>query len=312
MSFSEQIKKKLTKCYEKKLPVLFYGVSSIDYFDLVMQIHKANGGKESAWEYFGSDKSLNTMNAMADGVKKAIEERDYARMDEIIRDCKSTSSTMVSFDWRTYDCNGLYKELATKEGYRDLNHMLLHMDIKCLGTKVNMFLDFEKTDDGQYWQHSLLERKGLLFIINLFCQTDEDKMIYERLAPNIKDRKDNDHISGDWLVMHTHELKGFPDYFLNQFQLVPLSDKVVAEKPEPEGWGEDKQQNIKGKLSKATYLFQGKHPDNSFHAMVKGDKKDIKLSERTAEYRALLCLYESENKRASVDDLLCKCKVEDH
>ncbi len=228
MPTEEEIKEQLTECYEQKLPVLLTGDSPIDYVDLVIQIHKANGGKEESWEYFGSDKSLNSTKAMAEGVKKAIDERDYARMDEILGNCKSTSATMASFDWSAYDCNALYKQLILKDGFRDLNHMLSHINIECLGVqehlggKVNMFLDYEPHGDGTYWPLSSIRRKGLLFIINLFCQTEEDKRIYERLAPYIKDRKDNDHKSGDWLVMHTHDPSGFPEYFIKQFVEIPL------------------------------------------------------------------------------------------
>ncbi len=222
MPTEEEIKKQLTGCYEQKLPVLITGDSPIDFLDLVIQMHKANGGKESSWEYFGSDKSLNTDKALANGVKKAIENRDYAKMDDILRNSKSTPATMASFDWSTYDFNGLYKQLILKDGFRDLNHMLLHIDIECLGVqehlggKVNMFLDYEPLDDGTYWSLSLIERKGLLFIINLFCQTEEDKQICERLTPHIKARKNNDRESDDWLVMHTDDPSRFPGNFRKQ------------------------------------------------------------------------------------------------
>jgi len=217
-----EIKKQLAECYEQKHPVLLCGDSSFDYVDLVIQIHKASGGIESSWEYFGSDKSLNTNEAMSEEMKKAIEEHDFVRMDEILRNCKSTPATMASFDWSIYDCNNLFNNLVTRERCRDRDHMLLRLDIEYLGTKGNMFLDFEPSDNGQYWQWSLLERKGMLFIINLFCQTEEDKRICERLAPKIKVRKDNDYKTGDWLVMHTLDPSDFPGYFRNQFVEIPI------------------------------------------------------------------------------------------
>ena len=153
MPTEEQIKKQLVECYEQKHPVLLCGDSSFDYVDLVVQIHKANGGIESSWEYFGSDKSLNTNEAMAEGVKKAIKERDYARMDEILRNCKSTTSTMACVDWSTYDRNNLINKLVAREGYNDRNHMLSHLSVSYnTGTRGDMFLlDFEPYDNGQYY-----------------------------------------------------------------------------------------------------------------------------------------------------------------
>jgi len=225
MPTEEQIKESLMEYHEQKLPVLLCGDPSFDYVDLVIQTHKANDGIESSWEYFGSDKLLNTNEAMAEEVKRAIEVRDYVRMDEILRNCKSTPATMASFDWSEYDCNSLYNELLAKEGFMDLNHLLRHLDMEYLGTRGNMFLDFEPSDNGQYWQRALLERKGMLLIVNLFCETEEDKIIYRRLAPKIRVRKDNDHNSGDWLVMHTYDPGGFPDCFRNQFVEIALDGK---------------------------------------------------------------------------------------
>ena len=228
------IKKQLMKCYEQKLPVLLCGDSSINYVDLVFEIHRINSDVEDGWEYFGSDETLKSVESMVNGVRKAIKERDYTRMDEILGNCKSTTSTIACVDWSTYDRNSSINKLVDREGYNDRNHMLSHLSIRYnTGTRGDRFLlDFEPYDNGQYWAPAFIERKGLLFIINQFYHPEEDKNMYEKITTRIKDRKDNDHKTGDWLVMHTYDPSGFPDFFKNQFVEIPLDGKVKVEKIE--------------------------------------------------------------------------------
>ena len=131
MPTEEQIKEKLTECYEQKLPVLLCGDTSINYVDLVFEIHKINSDIEDGWEYFGSDATLKTVESMVSGVRKAIEERDYTRMDEILRNCKSSTSTIACINWSTYDRSSINK-LVDREGYSNRNHML-----SCLSIRYN-------------------------------------------------------------------------------------------------------------------------------------------------------------------------------
>jgi hypothetical protein len=71
----------------------------------------------------------------------------------------------------------------------------------------------------------------LLFVDNLKCTRydPEDHKWYLRLVKSIESRE-GDRDSGDWLVVYAYDTKTFPQYFLDQFETVPLDGKDKEKK----------------------------------------------------------------------------------
>ena len=298
------LEKELLEYAGKGQPVLLYGKdTSCERVNLIKRIHLLNGGIDASWEYPGYNGNSKSSVVIHDAMTKALKEQGTKEAKTFLLECKNTSKT-----WRRVDCNFE----TGKEVFHVLNNKF---ELFSDGFNGRGLLETEESIKIRklYKQHmdslakgySFLFCRGLLFVDNLKCTRydPEDHKWYLKLARSIESRE-KDRDSGDWLVVYAYDTKTFPQYFLDQFEtkrLVSLDgeDAVIKEK------------QLAKKVLKKPYLHRGEHPDHTFYAVVKGEKKAIeKLSENTQAYTVLYTLYNSDTQTASIDVLISKCKIQ--
>jgi len=317
------IEKELLDCCEKRQPVLLYGKDTYRREELVKKIHSLNDGINREWEYEGN-KSTKRIDGMREELrklrtdrllgdirrKKLYKDKDYeGSFNKYMLDCNDTSRTykhvgpktmggqealckLSCFEYKRFDSVGEFKPRLLEVG----SHIWRNHPDRLLFRK-----QYERSDTKE-----LLWYKGTLFIDKLKCTrgNSKDDECYQELAEKIESLRDIHHSQRGWLVFYTRNLSTFPPEFIEQFEpkrLVSLDgeDAVIKEK------------QLAKKVLKKTYLYRGEHPDHTFYAVVKGEKKAIeKLSENTQAYTVLYTLYNSDTQRASIDVLISKCKIQ--
>ena len=287
------LEKELLEYAKKGQPVLLYGKDTCGRGGLINRIHLLNGGINSSWEYTGSERSIKSFEDIYDARTKALEEQDTKKAEGFLQDCKDTLKTSIHVD-------------CDFKGGKEV------MDILCNYSELfrgGGLFSSEKEDEIRGLLNqlnssaNLLFWFGLVFVDNLRCTRNDskDEEWYMRFAEKIKLRIISDGVSASWLVAYTYDHTTFPQYFLDQFKLVPLDgEEAVIKEKQPER-----------KRLKATCLWLGEPPDRLFYAIVNGKKKPIgKLSEKTQAYTILHTLYNLDTKKASFDELISKCKIQ--
>ncbi|MCP4254047.1 MAG: hypothetical protein GY775_11685 [Candidatus Scalindua sp.] len=216
----DQIESEIVKCFEDRKPALLYGNDTINRRKLILDIHKDNGGLDTAWEYVGTGQKLKSLTVGFEEISKAVESEDYKRIDKILGDYKNTSKAWMYFNCAPYDSRLIFTSLTHTTVYKNRIQVIDEIR-KNIQTNNNVFLGIEPRQ-GCYVYNGLIKRRGTFFIDNLYCHTDEDKQYFEKLSPYIETRKNDDTTSGNWLVAYTHDIEVLPKHFLNQFKLILL------------------------------------------------------------------------------------------
>lgn len=273
------IEKKLLACCENHQHVLLYGKDTHRREDLIKRIHLLNGGIDASWEYQGDEDNINSAEDVYDARIKALEDQDTEKAKGILLDCTHTDKTWrrVNCDFESgkevFDILGKF-ELFTRRGPAILEHTTKEGKVREL---YEQFITL----------YTFLNCAGLVFVDNLRCtrSNSEDEKWYSKLAQKITPQK-----SG-WLVVYAYDYTTFPQQFLDSFELVSLDGEVAG-------------------VEKATYLWQGEYPDDSFYAIVKGKKGKIGLSVGTQQYKFIDALYgDVKPQKASIKELINKCKI---
>ena len=224
------LEKELLEYAGKGQPVLLYGKdTSCERVNLIKRIHLLNGGIDASWEYPGYNGNSKSSVVIHDAMTKALKEQGTKEAKAFLLECKNTSKT-----WRRVDCNFE----TGKEVFHVLNNKF---ELFSDGFNGRGLLETEESIKIRklYKQHmdslakgySFLFCRGLLFVDNLKCTRDdpEDHKWYLKLARSIELRE-KDRDSGDWLVVYAYDTKTFPQYFLDQFETVPLDGKDKEKK----------------------------------------------------------------------------------
>lgn len=224
------LEKELLEYAKKGQPVLLYGKdTSRGRVNLINRIHLLNGGIDASWEYPGYEGNDKSSVVIHDAMTKALKEQDTEKAKSFLDNCEVTHKT-----WRRVDC-----EFKGGEEVFNILYNKFELFSDGFGGRGLLLMTEEKIKIRKlYKQHmeSLSQWKkylfchGLLFVDRLKCTRNDpkDEEWYLKLAQSIESIKTRDHISGDWLVAYAYDTKTFPQYFLDQFKMVPLDGKKAV------------------------------------------------------------------------------------
>ena len=235
---SSTLENKLLSYAKKGQPVVLCGKdTSSEIVNLIKNIHLANGGINSSWEYEGYEGNDKSSLVILDAMTKALAEHDTEKAKSILDNCKVTHKT-----WRRVDC-----DFNSGKDVFDMLHnkVELFSDGFCRrGILQSRFHKYDKKAIELYKEHmacffirdelhfrtELLFCPGLLFVDRLKCTPNDpkDEEWYSRLGELIEERKRWNCDSGDWLVAYTRNPYPFPDVFKDSFELVSLDGEEAV------------------------------------------------------------------------------------
>lgn len=168
------------------------------------RIHIKNGGIDSQWEFVGCGVKIQSMDDLNNEMKKAINDSDLKRVQELLNNCRSTVKT-----WKRVECGSLevydvYNELRRNQDLRDFESEIsryLKDKSRQLDQEGRPLLRIKPIDCNR----KIFDREGLLFIDNLSCY-GEDKSIYDRIATHLINRYKETN-SSNWLICYVHDHK---------------------------------------------------------------------------------------------------------
>jgi DNA-binding winged helix-turn-helix (wHTH) protein len=234
------LEEKLLDCAKKGQPVLLYGkdTTATGRKDLILKVHKANGGVDARWGYIGGGEKLKNVKEMFSEMKKAIEDNNHDRVHELLENCKGTSKT-----WFHLNCGGMNSEEVHTQLVISRNfpfnkvEMTEYLKKAILKYGIPDCLEIEPISEDTlhsgaartYRECKLFQRDGMLFIDNLSCNPGDinERRFFEKIASLIERRKNRDvDVNGNWLVAYTLNPKDFPSYFIEQFKPMILDSKI--------------------------------------------------------------------------------------
>ncbi|MHC4269352.1 MAG: hypothetical protein ACYSTS_12900 [Planctomycetota bacterium] len=295
---SSTLENTLLSYAKKGQPVLLYGKdTSSERVNLIKNIHLANGGIDSSWEYEGYEGNDKSSLVILDAMTKALAEHDTEKAKSYLHNCRVTHKT-----WRRVNC-----DFTSGKDVFDMLHNKVELFSDGFGRGGILRSKFHKYDkkaselykehmdsffirDELHFRTELLFCPGLLFVDRLKCTPNDpkDEEWYSRLGKLIEERKRWNCDSGDWLVAYTRNPYPFPDVFKDPFELVPLDGEeavivTVSETAKPSKQQEEKNLPLYEKTPKGakwqdlTMAFPN-HLPNTVDVIFKGNKKDPAVS----------------------------------
>lgn len=301
--FIKSIEGQLSKCSKSGTNVLLYGKDSIDSSsplrtgreELVLKVHKLNGGIDAALEYFDDDGRSVSREDFAKKVHERAKIPKEYRHEPGAYHSGSSKKTYVRIDCMGMTAEEVYKELVISssinreledyenamENKRPQNYLLYKIskkEFKDFGSAVRSGLTNNKG--------SLFACYGLVFVDNVTVHSNDNLIYFDKLARIIKRKGAFDnHPSFEWLIVYTSsDPKNFPEGFRDQFTVISL---------EPEGQKTDLEQNIvesDGFLDNANYLHVG--------------SEKIRISPSHAELVRYMAKELKKNKCLDISDIL--------
>ncbi len=232
----EQIKYKLSECFNNHQPILLYNDSADKRNDLILTIHTKNGGKVDNVQYI-STKEADTL------LKNMERQHFYEEEKKAKEELGIRLISIVPYDLKSIGYDKVKKEILNKseENFKSTKEYWEYLDCRSrngesvyrllvngrLWIKNSEYIPTAKTSgfgevygkQALIWGSFLSDYKGTLFVDNLECDKGHDDVLnYCKLADEIK----NDKVSVNWLVVYVHNRDNFPEPFLNLFKQVSL------------------------------------------------------------------------------------------
>ena len=306
------IENELLEYAKKGQPVLLYGKDTIRRKDLILKIHKMNGGIDASFEYAFFGDRMSTEKEIGE-----IEEKFYEKLQKegSIDTEEKIINFRIEFDRAKQACAKSTKRTWDYVDFGDSDGKeIFEALVKNTGeSSVQKEIDEEKKADDENRKNNLIvirrknkgylfKRNGTLFVDNISytAGNNNDEKHYLKLAKIIKNRHHSiQSTTFNWLVVYTPDLEKPPPslaYFREQFEPVSLGPEKKQDTPYTTPGRKD---TPKTEINSDLFL------ENNHHLKILNNNKFIKLTENLAELVRFMARRDKENKGLDLTEILC-------